>query len=684
MPTELTTRAQEVLQETNKPAVKPIETKSKGKNAKFRSSIDSCKNYKKKVNPNWIVNIDFRRGKPFASQSDEDRIVVNLDWSLTKAKQAVLFSQVPQARVNHPPDSTDQGPWVHAFERKLNDVLISSGIETAFDECLPDCINAAGVGIVMVGHESLTQNVEVPSGDPMLGGGGSPVGIPRVSDSRYLIQRISPFDFLWPVEFTGADFDNCSWIGRSGRVTWAEAVRLFDLKEEDKKAALGEDLRAETYTKDELDKDAPDDKVGFDEIWYKEYQYDPEATSYSSIHHLVFVNGKTEAVIDKPWEGQKQDEQGQLLGVTRFPLQVLTLAYITDDAIPPSDSAIGRSQVNEINMSRTQMIQQRQRSIPVRWFDVNRVDPALQQTLMRGTWQGMIPVQGQGNNIIGEVARSVMPNEDFNFDQIAKSDLTEAWSIGANQLSSGKGIETAAESTTIEQNFQTRVGRERARVASFFVKIAEVVGGLICLYESPQTFGEGFDPQISRALRYSILADSTVLLDSNQRLQKLMQFINFTAKSGWVDIGSVLKEVATLSGLDPNVVIKPPQPKPPVEPSITLALKGAEDMLNPLTLAFLLKSGQGPEPQLIEQAKQMIAMALAPPPAPQPQGPQDGMGSAAEGMGGPPMGGMPPSGPQDVGQVPSPPPPAVGDAHPNWEGMSRINKRIDQSGGGGA
>jgi hypothetical protein len=336
---------------------------------------------------------------------------------------------------------------------------------------------------------------------------------------------------------------------------------------------------------------------------------------------------------------------------------VLSLSYITDEAIPPSDTAIGRPQVNELNKSRSQMIQQREHSLPVRWFDVNRVDPIIQQALMRGVWQHMVPVQGNGQNIMGEIGRSAMPNENFTFDRIAKMDLMEIWQTGQGAI--GVDIETKGEVDAVTKNMQTRISRERAKVGKFFCSIAEVLGGLICIYEDPSTIGEGFTPLVSRTLNYSILADSTVLLDSNQRLQKLIDFINFGAKSGVVDITSVMKEIATLSGLDPNVVIIPPKPRPPVEPNISLRLTGTEDMMNPLTLAFLMKSGQAPPPELIEAAKKLIETAVMPP---------MGMQGGPTQIGDQPPGLVPPS--------PDPPPPPVGGDNKDMSALDRINQRV--------
>ena len=138
-----------------------------------------------------------------------------------------------------------------------------------------------------------------------------------------------------------------------------------------------------------------DDTVSFDEIFYHEHAFDPACTSYATIRHLVFVHGKEKAVIDEEWKGQQLDkDSNQIVGALKYPIRVLTLSYVSDDAIPPSDSAVSRPATDEINMSRSQMIQQRQHSLPAKWVNTDRIDPAVLLTLMRGKWQGYVPIQG--------------------------------------------------------------------------------------------------------------------------------------------------------------------------------------------------------------------------------------------------------------------------------------------------
>jgi hypothetical protein len=142
-----------------------------------------------------------------------------------------------------------------------------------------------------------------------------------------------------------------------------------------------------------------------------------------------------------------------------------------------------------------------------------------------------------------------------------------------------------------------------------------------------------------------------VLLDANQRIQRLIQFYNYAAPSGYVDPAPILKEIAALSGLDPSIV-RPPQGKAP-EP-LNVSIRNSEDLMNPLMLALLMKTGQAPTPQELDAAKNLLLAAAVPP-----------------SMGGPTSPPAPPS-----GQAPLEPP--VGST-PAWEMAPRINHRSSGS-----
>ncbi len=638
----------------------------------------------------WADSVSFRKGEPFTDDSDSDRVNVNLDWSKTKSKHANLFSQVPT--INLLPRNPQFAPAVPIFAKKLNDVLTKAKLGAAVDEAVLDTINASGIGIIVVGYERLTEDKQVPIHTPetvqQLQAAGAKVPMQTVKNTtseRYLADRISPSDFLWPAEFTGSDFDKSPWIGRSGSMTWPSAKLAFNLSDEDKaKVTNGGKPITETLHQDTQRQDE-EGMVTFDEIYFWNFQYDENEKHFEAIHRMVFVDGlEKPAVPDEQWKGQQFNEQTRkYVGACEYPIRVLTLTYISDDAIPPSDSAIGRPQVLELIKSRSQMILQRDRSMPLRWHDVNRIDPAIEDSIMRGTFQGSIPTQGDGSRAIGEVSRANFPREDMEFDRIAKADLDEAWQTSANQAgATNQGQRSATEVGIVQQNFQTRVGYERARVGSFIVGIAKIMAGYLALYgewepQDAQVMQAWDRTSISQEFVYDIFPDSTVLLDSGQKIQRLMGIVNMLGKSGLLELEPFVSKILSLAGEDPSTMLKHPTPPPPPPVNLSLNLKG-EDLANPLSLAFLIHDGQVPSPQDMETAKQMLMSSQQPPQPPSPpQGPQmPGMGSplppAGPGAGAPP----PPGGQPPPPQGPHPPQP-----YPNDAGvMDKINKRGDYGG----
>jgi len=563
----------------------------------WQARIAACKTERQRLVSEWQINVAYRAGQPFAAQSTSDRISVNVDWSMTRAKHAALFSQTPSVTV-----SSSAGANLSQFSKLLNDRLTKAGAGPAIDEAVIDCINASGIGAALVAYEARTEEIDVPTVDGMMASLYTMVGraVPttkqkRVTSARFLLDHVSPDDLLWDTTFVGSDFDKANWVGRSGRVFWDDAKRLFGLKDTDREKVCG-DAKEPNALRDTSNQTQPYSEpsmVSFDEIWFRQTSFDASAKYFDGIQRLVFVNGIEKPVIDEPWNGQRFDEQtGQYAGSCKFPLRILTLSFISNDPIPPSDSQIGRPQVDEINAHRTSLLLNRKRSIPIRWADPSRVDPLVMSKLMRGDIQDVLPIVN-GAAAIGEVARAAFPREDHDSAQIARQDLTEGWSLGANQLGQfASGERSATEAASIAQSNNSRIGYERARVAKFFTGVAEVMGGLVVLYdpavpdEARQRLGAEFS--------YTVRPDSTVFEDASTRFQKLSTFLNLTMKSGLYDPASVIQEMAALASV--NVELKPPHPPQPEEPNISIRFSG-EDLMNPAVIALLQSRGVIPPPQ---------------------------------------------------------------------------------------
>lgn len=699
------------------PKTDPIEDLNKKIAKDLKSAADATERDKKSLSQDWKRNVDLRMGKPYASVftgglsvDDDIQTEINPDWSLTKTKTASLFSQVPSVQGTH--HNKQFAPAVPAFMKQLNYELGEHrcNASVAMEECLNDIVNAAGFGAIYTYYTALTEEVEMPVEPQItLPTAQGPVPVPtaklsneqvqklkaaglihtqptpRVVSDRFDMMRISPSDLLWPKPHTSMDFDRADWVGFKGRFGWADGKREFKLDDKDKQKVLqgSKGSKSETDLRAKPQGDGVDEteQVHYRRIFYWRYRFDPDERHLHAIWQLVYVDGMEEPVLHEPYKGQQFDEQTKkYIGVRRFPLQFCTITYISDNPIPPSDSQAGRPQVNDLRRSRSQMFQQRARSTPLRWHDVNRIDPDIGALLMKGIYQGSIPVNGDGGRSIGEIARASYPSEDFTFDQIAMQDLMTSWQIDAAQQGMPTGRMTNAQAQQSAQLRATRQGQERAQVAKFFLRICDVLAGLMVLFsdfsvltdQEKQQMQQVWDQKhVIHDVVLKIRPDSQVVLDSGYRIQRLMNYMNMTVKSGYVNPKSLITELTELHDLDPTEIVVDPQPKPPEDPSLSFRFSGKEDLTNPAVIAILMKHKQLPSPQELDAAKKFL-QAVQEPPNPEPPGGQAPPGGA----GGP--GGPHPPGPPGAPVEGAP----HAEAQPSWQLGSRIAKRSrDVSGG---
>jgi len=620
----------------------------------------------------WQENVDLRKGSISKTRDAADRIAiresrgisVNQDWPLTKAKIAQLYSQTPEVRLT--PRDERFAEAVQVFGRELNDVVGQAAIGATIEECLADVINASGIAGVLVSCEIKTEKRQVPEVDPatlspqeqallMQGAIEIPmVEVDAPTDVRYLAQRISPADLLIPDDFTGSTYDQARWLGEEGRMTWAQAVSNLGLTDDVKEKVLQTDRRA-SGTTHSLNSDSlafkDTDVVNYTQVFYWRHYYHPEETSFSALQRVVFVDGLEEPVINEPYRAQARLEDGRLIGVVKNPIRILTLTYISDDALPPSDSSVGRFQVEELEASRDAMVQQRKHSTPIRWFDTNRVGPNTRNQLEKGDFQGFIGINGAGERAIGEVARASYPAERFEFDRVIKGDLTEIWQVGTNQAGAfAAGERSAREAGIIERNFQRRVGQEQDKVSRFFLGIVEVLAGHLALYGRfplPDALGP-LRQELGNAFTYNTRVDATVRLEADEQIERLTKGLNLTAQSGHVNIKPVVAKIWELLGEDPAQVVIDPQPKPP-EP-VKLSISSALDLHDPVVMATLMRTQQAPTPEDVQaaqklmQALELLGVNLTlPTPEPVPGQPSD--------------------------------PQTPGIANPNWDSAPRIERR---------
>lgn len=577
----------------------------------------------------WQQNVTKRKGERIEKDAETP---INKDWPLTKAKIALLYSQTPEIRLTSkdPKGAT----YIQQFAADLNETIQNAQVGAAIEEELADVVNASGISGVVIACEKRTETRQMPAVDPMIAGmTGGPVpmmDVETVVDIRYPVRRISPASLLIPAEFAGSIYDQAKWLGYDDSMSWATAQVELGLTEDVKDKVLGTDRRAKsdgTLSTENLAVSQRDrEAINFTELFYWRHYYHTEELSLSALQRVVFVEGLDEPIINEPYAGQKRLPDGRVAGVLRNPIQILTLTYISDESMPPSDSTISRHQVSELERSRAQMELQRKHSLPISWFDTSRVSANTRVLLEKGTYQGYIPTNGPGDRAIGQVARAAFPSEKYELDHVIAGEITDQWTVGPNQGGNyASGEKSAREAGIVERNFQTRIGQERAKVSKHFVAIAEVLGGLMALHGKAP-----LPPELIGSMAYRVRVDSTVLLDAEQQIARLERVIDRLAQSPYADVRPLVSQWLELNGIDPSGIVIQPQPKAP-EP-VKVSVSKAEDLMNPLFLALLNRTGQGAMPDDVMAAIKLLkevqaAMALgivAPPPPPPGEPPTDG------------------------------------------------------------
>lgn len=670
----------------------------------WHDRIDASRRVRKDLfDRHWTTNVNFRMQMPFAQGDDDsaahDRVAVPEDWARTRQKTAQIAYQIPKILASAKrPEYATAAPVATAA---TNEYLKRCRFDYTLDENMADVINAAGLAACVVSVDVRTESVEVEVPRPPIGLDpltSQPIPDPQGPDTQtveqviykgFKIDRISPGALLWPAEFAGSDWDRAPWLGYDAWMTTAEAKRRFPSIPKDFSgspsgpALLSKDVQTRasrsTDDGDTSSTDTDDTKYArVTTIWYQTACYDEAVAHPHALSTVVFVDGVDDPVEQGPSDWQTWiDEQpaqpgapgpdgqpgppvppvpGHYLGLTRYPIRVVTLTYVSDLATPPSDSQAARPQVREMIRSRSQMIRQRDHSVPVRWFDVNRLDELTVARLQNGEWLDMIPVNGRGEGVIGEVARASYPRESFQFASVIGQDLDRTWSMSNASLGIMNDTErSATEVQTASNANDTRLHYEKSRVGRYVAEVGGVLFSLMQRFMDETDYVSVVGPDGLERLQainaqslagdfaFDFKVDSSDRIDSGARVDRALKAYNILAESPTTNRMNLEKEIWEALGFDPaKMMVQPPPPKE--EPANISFRFSGEDMTNPVAVALMLKTYDLGQDQ-IKAAQMLIRDAVA------------GMRDIAPEMtptgGGP---GAPPGPPSTNGQEIEPPP----------------------------
>ena len=610
-----------------------------------------------KLKPDWDKNLDRYLGKkPLAAAKDE--VIVPKDYANTEQKKGQLFFQTPYIQCL-PLEPAAQGleDSVDVFEAVINHYLGPDGVnaKAAVDEVLTDALCPSGVFAVKICYESVTDGQkpvvvgqqpdptwQPPTPDQVQP--GTVLGInqplqtppmvpltqmaPNIIAEKYLFERISPAKLLIPTEFTGSDFDKAPWLGFDFSMDFESAKRAYNLPD-DFKSFITDDDRLLGKDRQPADGKGAARRVKGSEIWYKASLFDETVKNPDLLRVLVLIDGVTDPVKhdDSPYQQTMPD--GSILGMPGFPVHVGALRYVSDMAIPPSDCQMSRTQVEELSKGRTQMVRQRERSIPLRFADLGRVggEEGLAK-IEKNIWQAIIPLEQaqQSDPPIFEAVRAQFPRENFTFDQIANRDISETWALDATQrgVLQEKNV-TATEIERTQQNANIRLSKERVKFLEWFARGVTKLAALIQQFADQQAYVaivgadgvrrlQAWDKtKIQGRFIFQCKPDSGVFIDAQAVSKQALDRFNILHQSPFINQQELLMETLRAMNLDPSKLVQQPQAKPTEIPKISFAFNGTD--LNPqnpsfpIVLEILRQGGLQLDDQAIGSAQRLASLS---------------------------------------------------------------------------
>lgn len=550
-----------------------------------------------------------------------DTVVVPDDYANVEQKKAQLFFQSPEVALKATMPGLEKA--VPVFQAVINEKLGPDEIDalSMVDEVLFDVLCPAGFGATKIGVDVVSAMVDVPIMSPEAAtlAGLQPDQIPTqkapsIIHQEYFWKRFSPGNLLYPDDFTGSNFDDAAWLGMRYPIDAAVGRREFKLAADTgKEVKLADDDMLMAPKPDGGGDRSATPKLICYEIWYKAALFDPKERHPKKIRQLVFVDGVDAPVIHRDSPYQAWDAFGRLVtGMEGFPIHVLTTRYVSDQALPPADCDITRVLNDEKSKFRTQMIQNRDRSMPQRAINTQIAGQEFKDAVTADSakaFQAVIFVDGPVEEAIKPLALASYPRENYTANDYCDSDTAKAWGMGPNQLGADDEMDPTATGASIKQgNTDIRMSKERNRVLNWYAKGAAKLGAVIQLFaddtayvqvtgaEGPPKLEAWDKTTIAGRYAFTVKADSGLKLDAMQEKRSALELYRVTANDPNIRRTELLKDIVNRYGFDADRLVAETLPEPPPDkPNISLSISGMD--LNPVApqypavLSILTKAG---------------------------------------------------------------------------------------------
>jgi hypothetical protein len=627
----------------------------------WKSRLGAAKDALKPVITKGKKNISRLVNEGLELRPAMDTIEVPLDFAYTYQKAALLFPETPEV-IGEALQPTYE-PAAPIYTAVANHMLGKRGVkaDAMLEEIATDLLCGVGFAVTKVGYENVIDGVKpVPTGqmipDPnaplplpveqpgaILGLSQPPmpepamipetVPMPNVVCETYYWRRIPPGRFRRPIDFMGSDFDDAAWLA------WRFKEDVLD--DED----TGSRTRRGSTDDDEMLLSPPHEGTGSaqpkvrwgHEVWYKASLFDQDAKHPDLIRTFTIYDdddgtapvekrdspNQRWAVADQPLS-ETYVPGATLVGMKGFPLVIWTLRYVSDRAIPPSDSTMARQTIDQVSKGHTQVLQKRDRSLTQVGYDATRVLPDQLAKIERNENMGYVGFNGPVEGAFVVLDKGTSGRETFLFDEMGQKTLDMIYAMGSNAGVMSGGSETATKSNQIQQAIQSRARKERSRIDAIFASGVEKLMGLVQIYADQEDYVRivGTDgaarlvpwnkDSISGPWALKVRPNSQARVDEGERGRMLLQGYNQLRKDPNVEPRELIKPLAAHMGYDPERLWKDSPPPEPEKPSVSYAIK-IEDFVGPGAgiAAHLTAAAGWPIPPEVLQTAQTLGAVVA-------------------------------------------------------------------------
>lgn len=624
---------------TRPPLDLPMDEKTFGQ---WKLRIAASKDVAKQKRDEWKKYVRAYMARYLGVEPTEHTVCVPLEYAYVQFKAAALAFQVPEVHLK--PKNPQSAPAVPVFQAGLNHELgpENADVKACLDQCLIDALTC-GIAASVIGYTPHIRTRQVPvlqdQIDPMT---GQPTRVPVIDPmtgqpqtqdeefiaaEEYFWDQLPPEDLLMPAEFVGVKFDRAGFLARRFDTPFDQAAEQWGVTEDTVTIITEPPETLSSDTQPSRDT-ASSKRVRGYEIWYHANVYDVASGALpGQLRKLVILDGFDDGPVehkDSPYQWIGQD--GKLKGMEGSPIHILTLRFLPGAAYPMSDVEMGLPMSQEISTFRTQMMQRRDREIPFRAYNRERMDPETLEKVKTGKIGDNIGCDGPPNEIFGVIGAPTRNRESFEAGDVTKKDFDQTWAMGNVGVVEPEA-RTATEVNKASGATEVRLDNERTWVLRWLVKGASKFAALLQRFMDEQRFVEIAGPDGLPALQawnresvqgefvFSARPDSALRLDADVARRQALNLYNQLGKDPNVRRTELLRSVLTTYGLDHSKIVvetPPPQEPKPEPPKISFAFKG-EDLGNPQVLGILAQFGVEVMPPIDPVTGQ---------PVPKPQPPQ--------------------------------------------------------------